>query len=504
MNRSIILLTAIFCAATSLAQSPIVLQPAGRTHPFRVTISPSAQPTILEASTNLLHWVSIRTNAANTTPITVTDPQSATFPKRFYRVQTVEPPLSDLTQLPNNVFMPPDGFNALQYAPNGKLGFIVWRGKDLVYRERNGTVWREQVLGAFGNTYNPGITEEYRFQPLSVLLYDSASRAHILRVSGTSVRHHVQQANGSFTESAAISLTALGSSFSLFQAAIGPADALHITVVPAQQNALIHYGSNKTGSWQWSTVAQITGDPRGFWKQSYAPRWFSLAVDSQNYAHITFCPHFQLPRGPEGYYQPNSELHYASNRGGTWTSQRIAHVPDLSGDAGHGASVAIGPNNQPAIAAWYNERWRTGSSDWCQLHYYTRDTNGAWTKQIIASNAAGYLAGDGDKGTGFAPYLRFDPRGRPHIAFLDDAAQHFPTQNEYAGNLRHTYFDGTRWITKTIFPQSIALDRQIVYPAFAVSDSEMTFIGLDRHTVWQDHRNATSTYYFFSVQSPLP
>jgi hypothetical protein len=504
MMRSFILLTATFCVATAWGQSPITLQTAGRTKPFRITISPSAQPTVLEASTNLVNWVSIGTNAANAVPITVVDPQSTALPRRFYRVQTVGTPLSDLTQMPNTVFMPPDGFNAVQYAPNGKLGFIVWRGRDLIYRERNGTVWREHVVGPFGNTYVPGTTEEYRFQPLSALLYDSASRAHLLRVTGNSVRHHVQQANGSFVESAAISLSTLGSTFSLFQAAIGAGDVLHIAVVPAQQNAIVRYASNKTGTWQWSSVAQLTGDPRGFWKQSYAPRWFSMAVDSQNYAHITFCPHFQLPFGPEGYYQPNSELHYASNRGGTWTSQRIANVPDLSGDAGHGASIAIGPNDQPAIAAWYNERWRTGSSDWCQLHYYTRDVNGAWTKQIVASNAAGYLAGDGDKGTGFAPYLRFDARGRPHIGFLDDAAQHFPTQNEYAGNLRHAYHDGAKWVTRTVYGQTAALDRQVVYPAMAISGNEMTFVGLDRRTVWQDHRNAISTYNFFFVQLPLP
>ena len=504
MMRIFIFASAIFCAFSAWGQSPISLQPTGRSKPFRITISPSTQATVLEASTNLVHWAAIATNAANTVPLTVTDSQSPNFSRRFYRVQTVGTPLADLTQMPNGVFMPPDGFNTAQYAPNGKLGFIVWRGRDLVYRERNGTVWREQVIGALGNNYVAGVTEEYRFQPLAALLFDSASRAHILRVSGNSVRHHVQQAGGAFTESTAISLSAFGSTFSLFNAAMGPGDALHITVVPAQQNAVIRYGSNKSGSWQWSSVAQLTGDPRGFWKQSYAPRWFSLAVDSQNFAHITFCPHFQLPKGPEGYYQPNSELHYASNRGGTWTTERIANVPDLSGDAGHGASVAIGPNDQPGIAAWYNERWRTGSSDWCQLHYYTRDANGAWNKQVVASNGAGYLAGDGDKGTGFAPYLRFDSRGRPHIAFLDDTAQHFPMQNEYAGNLRHAYLNGTQWVTRTVYAQTAALQGQVVYPAMAVSEGEMTFIGLDRRTVWQTDRVATSTYYWFMVQTSLP
>jgi hypothetical protein len=114
------------------------------------------------------------------------------------------------------------------------------------------------------------------------------------------------------------------------------------------------------------------------------------------------------------------------------------------------------------------------------------------------------LAGDGDKGTGFAPYLRFDARGRPNIAFLDDAAQHFPLQNEYAGNLRHAYFDGSAWVIRTIYSQSAALDSQIVYPAMATFGTEVTFMGLDRRTAWQDDRTATSTYKFFLIQTALP
>jgi hypothetical protein len=324
-------------------------------------------------------------------------------------------------------------------------------------------------------------------------------------LSGSTVRHHIQQNNGTFVEGAPISLASAGSSFSLFAAAPGPGDTLHIAVVGSQSNAAITYGSNKTGSWQWTRVTSVVGDPRGFFKQSFAPRWFSLAVDSQNAAHLTFCPEFKMPRGPEGYVKPNNELHYATDRGGNWTTQRIAWVPDESGDAGQGASIAIGPNDQPAIAAWYNERFPTGSSDFCRLYYYTRDAGGNWTQQLVADSADGYIAGDGNKGTGFAPYLRFDSRGRPNIAFCDDAAQHFPFQNEYAGNLRHAWHDGTRWLTRTVYQQTAPLDRQVIYPAMATAGNEIVFMGLDRRTIsWSDYRTAVSTYHFFFVPSALP
>ena len=504
MKRSLILLTA-FCALAATAQRPTLQRVPGPAHPYRFSVSPYTVPLVIEASSDLANWVSISTVPVSTAPTTVTDSQSANFARRFYRARTDTPVLPDLTQLSNSVFIAGEGFNTVQYALNGKLGFIIWRGENLVYRERIGTAWTEQVIGRFGRVYTPGSREEYRFQPHAALLFDSQSRARVLWLSGSTVRHHIQQSSGSFTEATSISLASAGSSFSLFAAAIGAGDTLHIAVVGSQSNAAITYGSNKTGSWQWTLVTSVVGDPRGFFKQSFAPRWFSLAVDSQNAAHLTFCPEFKMPRGPEGYVKPNNELHYATDRGGSWTTQRIAWVPDESGDAGQGASVAIGPNDQPAIAAWYNERFPTGSSDFCRLYYYTRDTSGNWTQQLVADSAAGYVAGDGNKGTGFAPCLRFDSRGRPNIAFCDDAAQHFPYQNEYAGNLRHAWHDGTRWLTRTVYQQTAPLDRQVIYPAMATMGNEMVFMGLDRHTlVWSDYRTAVSTYQFFFVPLALP
>src|SRR5207245_1953718 len=162
--------------------------------------------------------------------------------------------------------------------------------------------------------------------PQAALLFDSLSQAHILWLSGGTVRHHVEQSDGHFAESTPISLSGVGSSFSLFSAALGPGDKLHVAVVGSESNAAISYGSNKNGSWQWSTVTNVIGDPRGFLKQSYAPRWFSMAIDSQNSAHLTFCPAFMLPIGPSGYLRPYDQLCYASNRGGNWINEVVADV----------------------------------------------------------------------------------------------------------------------------------------------------------------------------------
>ncbi len=520
MHRKFCLLPVAFLGLIAFAQSQ-TLTPLNRTaereKPFRFSVSTSPNITVVEASPNFQNWYPLQTNAANAGLVTVTDWNCQDFVRRFYRVRswsiTPTPPpastpaaLGDLTQLNNSIFMASEGFNTLQYAPNGKLGFIAWRGQDLIYRERTGTNWTEQIIGKFGSIYVAGSREEYRFQPHATLLFDSQSRAHVLRLNGSSIAHHLQQSDGRFADDVAISLSSVGSSFSLFTAAIGPNDKLHVALEGSGSSPPLNYGSNKSGSWQWRTVTSIRGNPRGFLQQSYAPRWFSMAIDPQNNAHVAFCPEFSLALGPEGYPRPYSELHYASDRGGNWFTQKVADVADLSGDAGAGASIAIAPDNQPAIASWHNERASTGSSQENFLNYHKRDSNGNWTKQLVTGNSAGYQAGDGPKGAGCAPYLLFDSKGRPNIAFCDDASEHFPVwgQNEYAGNLRHAYFDGSLWNFRSIVPQTVARDGQIVYPAMAISGSEIVFMGLNRKTVFIDSRNANSTYNWFFVQTTLP
>src|SRR5947207_300655 len=157
LHRSFVFTTALVCALTASTQGAMVLQVSNNSRPpFQFTMPASSQATVVEATTNLVNWVAIQTNAANASAITITDAQSGNFSRRFYRVRGLGSALSDLSQSLNSVFMAGEGFNAVQFAPNGRLGFIVWRGTDLVYRERNGTVWSEQTIGAFGNTYVPG------------------------------------------------------------------------------------------------------------------------------------------------------------------------------------------------------------------------------------------------------------------------------------------------------------------------------------------------------------
>jgi hypothetical protein len=472
--------------------------------PFQFSFSADRnETTIVQASTDLVNWTNLRTNLAGHTGFV--DEQSRNFPRRFYRVL---PANSGSSARPNSVFMPGEGFDTLQFSTSGKLGYIAWEDQNLIYRERNSDGrWSRQMVCGGGLTFVAGQREEYRFQPQAALLFDSLSAPHVLKLAGATIAHYVRGSNGQWSEAAPIAPQNAGSSFVLFAAALGAGNSLHVALVNSGSSPALTYGSNKSGSWQWSRISQITGNPRGFLSQSYSPRFFSLAVDSGNFAHLSFTPEFKMPTGPQGYLRPYSELFYASNRSGQWSIEKVMAPSDASGDAGAGASIAVGPDGKPAIASWYNERADTGSAQSSQLLFHRRDGNGNWTQVVIASSPDGYATSEGGRGTGFAPYLRFDSKGQPQIAFCDHASQHFSTgQNEYAGQIRLASFTGTGWNLKTLIQEKSPLNRQIVYPAMATLNSEVVVMALERETQWQapGYRVANSTYRLVVVTDRLP
>ena len=524
----------IFCAliwscAAGFAQ-PLQVRRDGAG--MRIT-GAATQASTLQASSDFRTWKDLQTLSSNES-INYYDYDAGFLATRFYRlIQTntttgststnsvpapIVPPvipispapsgnLVNLSALPNSVFLPNEGFDTIQFAPSGQLGFIVWKNQELIYRQRETDGrWSEQVISSDGSVFVPSTSsyaQEWQFEPRAVLLFDSGSAPHILKLGGNQILHYSRNSSGQWSQSA-ISASAAGSSFKYFAAAMGPGNVLHLALVGSETSPSISYGTNRDGSWSWSRVNGMTGSPDGYYHQSYAPRFFSLAVDSRNFAHLTFCPEFGLPRGPEGYLRPYDQLHYANNRNGYWTDDKIMDVADGSGEAGLGASIAIGPDDQPAIASWYDERASTGSSQWSQLLYFHRNNSGVWSQSTVTGAPDGYAAGDGDKGTGFAPYLRFDSQGRAHIIFSDHASQHFSSgQNEYAGQIRHAVLNGN-WSFETLYRQTNPLARQMIYPAFALNGSEIVSMGLERQTSWvsPDSRLANSTYVFVFVDRP--
>jgi hypothetical protein len=95
------------------------------------------------------------------------------------------------------------------------------------------------------------------------------------------------------------------------------------------------------------------------------------------------------------------------------------------------------------------------------------------------------------------------------VLFLDHAAEHFNNigQQEYAGNLRHAWWNGSSWAVETIYRQTGPLEREIMYPAFAMRGNEMAVTLLQRDTRWNLSSYppiSNSTYYFRFFTKPLP
>jgi hypothetical protein len=425
-------------------------------------------------------------------------------------VPTPPNPLTDLSTLPNQVFSAGEGFDTVQFAPNGTLGLIFWNGRNLTCRERSTSgQWREEIVSGSGNLFQPNITRhDYKFQPAALLLYDSNSQPHVFRAAGGKIISHLVRNGSAWTESERIENPAASAAVHLLVGALGPNNTFHLAAVSAGESPNLTYGTKQNGQWSWNHISPAGAFAQWFFAPSYAARWLSLAVDSNNSAHITFRPEYRLPSSG-GYLRPYNELAYASNRSGQWSVQILQKPRDDSGEAGNGASIAIGPDNRPYIASWYNERGPGGSAESSRLFFHSQDESGNWSQQDVISRPDRYLAGDDEKGTGFAPYLRFDGQGRPHILFLDHGSEHFSEagQIEYAGHIRHAVLqNGWQWQIESIYLQTDPKREQIVYPAFAMSGSELVVTGLQRATDWNMSLYppiVISTYRFTTVTKPL-
>jgi hypothetical protein len=478
----------------------------------------SANSVVLESSSDLKSWSPVTTFPANSSAMSYTD--AAGGSPRFYRlrdgaVQPAPAQLTDLATMPNRVFAAPEGAATVQYAPDGKLAFVAWRDHDLIVRERTTAgAWTEAVVNSLGNTFVPlltfdfsGARNDFSFQPSVGIAYDSQSRLHIFQGYGKSIIHYTR--NGStWTEAERIADNLADSNIAVLEVAVGAGDVFHFAALSAGWSRNLTYGSNRGGSWNFVEISKVQEAPMTYWAPPFAPRWLSLAVDSRNGAHIAFRSEMTTTYDLGGHPRAYSELKYASNASGGWNTTLIMTPFDQSAEADNGSSIAVGPDDKPYIVSWYDERADSGSAQESRLYFHQRDAAGNWSYNIIAQTPDNYIAGDGAKGTGFSPYLRFDNRGRAHIVFLDHAGEHFSNigQQEYAGNLRHAWLEGGVWSSETLFRQTNPLLEQGVFPAFAMSGSELAVTFVERKTQWNLSSYppmSNSTYYFRFMTKPL-
>jgi hypothetical protein len=433
------------------------------------------------------------------------------------------PPGLTLEQLedrttPAGSTIPAGEFNWMQFSPSGELAQLVWEGQTLVYRTRVANAWQEEPIattGIFTNTQYNSRDQVEKATQSAQLLFTSDGTPHVLFLDPqwnwqsngyqTVVRDYARvngqwQLVGSMT---APWLSNWGPNNLVAEA--GANNSIHLlftetyayaTGVENQGSGILWYATNKSGTWTFDKIADTADMRQDVWfiGGRWAPRFLSMAIDGQNNAHVTYTPRFYIAGA---FSTVQSTLMYATNRGGSWHSETIIGPQDGTADAGLGASIAVAPNGQVAVASYYVDRYSTGSPQTSKLMYHVRNANGSWTHSDVVTTPDGYVAGDGPKFTGFSPQLYFDNLGRPTIVFSDEAGQHLPVTyaNEVSGQIRTATLVNGHWQLQTVFRQTNPLVNQIFYPIAATNGSTTAFAGLQSVSHLDANGNPTSSDY---------
>lgn len=417
---------------------------------------------------------------------------------------------------PAGSVIPAGQFDWTQYSPTGELAQLVWEGQNLVYRGRANSQWFDEPVATATTFTQPQYDTRDQVEKASrsaQLVFTADGVAHVFYLDPawvyqsnayqTVIRHYDRTASGwRLLESiSAPWLSTWGPNTLVAEA--GANNSIHLmfaetyqpaTGVGSQGTGILWYATNKTGAWTFDKIADTADLKLDVWFTGgrWAPRFLSMAIDGANNAHVTYTPQFYIEGAFSKVY---SELRYATNASGSWQSQVVASPPDGTGDAGLGASIAIGPDGKPAIASYFVDRYATGSPLKSELQYHTPDGNGGWTTQTVVNTPDGYVAGDGPNFTGFAPQLYFDKSGRANIVFSDEAGQHNPVTfaNQVAGQLRLATRSGGKWTAQTIYRQTDPLTNQLFYPVAATFNGQTTFAGLRAVSQLDGNNNPTST-----------
>jgi hypothetical protein len=412
--------------------------------------------------------------------------------------------------------IPAGEFNWMQYSPTGTLGQLVWNGQALVYRTRTAGGWQASTVTtstSFTRTQYTSVTDVEAASRTAQLAYAANGTPHVFFLEKrylwrtnsyqTLVRHYARTGGTwRLVETIKPSWRSKWGPNNLVVEA-GPHNSMHLlftetsvaaTDVTHPGSGTLWYATNQSGTWKFARVANTTDMRWDMWLAGmrYAPRFLSLAVDARGNAHVTYTPQFYVSGA---FGTVHSDLMYATNAGGSWRSQVVIHPADGTGDAGLGASVAVAPNGQVAIASYYVDRYDTGSAQASWLDYSTRNADGSWTTTAVVSSPDGYVAGDGAHYTGFSPQLSFDAQSRPTIVFSDAADDHLPVSysNEFAGQIRSTTLTNGSWATTTVYRQTDPLTNQVLYPVAATYQGQTVYAGLRAVSTLDGNRNPTRT-----------
>jgi hypothetical protein len=209
--------------------------------------------------------------------------------------------------------------------------------------------------------------------------------------------------------------------------AIDSNNKVHISYYDST-NGDLKYATNASGSWGAPTII----DSVGCLEQHYIYSSISIAIDSDNKVHISYCDY------------TNGDLKYATNASGSWVPSTI---PDSEGGMVKDTSIAIDSDNKVHISY-------CGKTYKYDLKYATKPS-GSWVIDTISS--------DGELGRYNS--IDTDSNNKVHISYYCFSSVYFPEHSHY---LKYATKPSGSWVIDTIdfgksfsercYTSSIAID----------------------------------------------
>lgn len=251
------------------------------------------------------------------------------------------------------------------------------------------------------------------------------------------------------------------------------------------------------GGWDDDMVGALwtsDGTPGADWTGTmFVPpvkdRIYDYALGDDGSIHAVYPPKNVYPCDP-----CDLDLYYAHRESdGSWNAEVIqdskwagsdgASMDEFSSDA----SLALGNNGEPIVAATFQQRVMTGSMKMSQLRVYSRNGND-WCYDKVADKQDGFEGGDGNNFTGTMPVVKLDATGHVYVLFHDRSTWHSDGMENYiVGQPRLAIATADKWTMTTLFPQ----------PGQTESSKPLHGFGWDDIAVTPDG----STVVLFGVQS---
>lgn len=287
------------------------------------------------------------------------------------------------------------------------------------------------------------------------LAFDADCAPHVFRASDDTYSHWSMDGGNWVSEDLDLGLEALlgdtPSNITHLYGDRAPDGKVHLIFEAwAQGDKRLIHATDNGGTWSAVTLPTLQDtmpDPN---MKDFLWRFYDFAVDAGGGVHVGF--------------NWDRHLYYGKLAGGAWQPEAVKERSGFDQEAAVGASLAVGPDGRPAIAATFAQRVSTGSWEYMDLRYYERSEGGSWSDEILVTEADGYVGGDGNYYTGYDPHLVFDGEGRAHIAFNDLSSWHFLLTDDFSpdavnandylgGQVRYVFHNGGAWEYYTLYEQ---------------------------------------------------